>query len=109
MSEIRVNIAQRRVRVEMRNGTTWNGISGKPEEYPPEDHSHVVADISDFPETIPAAPHTHDDRYYTETETDQLLAGKAASAHTHDDRYYTETEIDNLDEIQFNLVNSYRL
>jgi hypothetical protein len=38
--------------------------------------------------------HTHDDRYYTETEMNALLAGKAASSHTHDDRYYTETEID---------------
>lgn len=37
--------------------------------------------------------HTHDDRYYTETETNSLLAGKAASSHTHDDRYYTESEI----------------
>ena len=46
--------------------------------------------------------HTHDDRYYTETEIDgkiqtinTALSGKAASDHTHDDRYYTETEIDN--------------
>ena len=27
--------------------------------------------------------HTHDDRYYTETETDTLLSGKAASSHNH--------------------------
>ena len=27
--------------------------------------------------------HTHDDRYYTESETDTLLAGKAASSHNH--------------------------
>lgn len=27
--------------------------------------------------------HTHDDRYYTESETDALLAGKAAASHTH--------------------------
>lgn len=53
------------------------------------------------------ASHTHDDRYYTESETDTLLAGKSdtshnhdsaysALAHTHDDRYYTESEIDTL-------------
>lgn len=29
------------------------------------------------------AGHTHDGRYYTETETNNLLAGKAASSHTH--------------------------
>ena len=67
--------------------------------------------------------HTHDDRYYTETEMNTLLdgkqasgsyapatgiaqsavtnlttdlAGKAASSHTHDDRYYTETEMNAL-------------
>ena len=49
--------------------------------------------------------HTHDDRYYTETEIQQMLSGfseemteellnKAPTEHTHDDRYYTETEID---------------
>ena len=73
--------------------------------------------------------HTHDDRYYTETEMNTLLAGKQASGsyapatgiapsaisgtavittdarlsdartpttHTHDDRYYTETEMNTL-------------
>ena len=43
-----------------------------------------------------AGNHTHDDRYYTETETDTLLAGKAAAVHNHDDRYYTEAEVDAL-------------
>lgn len=45
--------------------------------------------------------HTHDDRYYTESEIDNKmsdinasLSGKAPSDHTHDDRYYTESEID---------------
>lgn len=56
--------------------------------------------------------HTHDDRYYTESEMDTKLAGKsntghshawsaitdkpstfAPSAHNHDDRYYTESEM----------------
>ena len=40
------------------------------------------------------ASHTHDERYYTETETDALLDGKAASDHNHDERYYTEVEVD---------------
>ena len=30
-----------------------------------------------------AASHTHDDRYYTESETDDLLAAKANISHTH--------------------------
>ena len=40
--------------------------------------------------------HTHDDRYYTETETDALLLLKSNTGHTNDDRYYTETESDAL-------------
>lgn len=45
--------------------------------------------------------HTHDDRYYTESEIDSKISdintsisGKAPSDHNHDDRYYTEAEID---------------
>lgn len=30
-----------------------------------------------------AVSHTHDDRYYTESETDDLLAGKANTSHSH--------------------------
>jgi hypothetical protein len=50
-------------------------------------HTHTKAEITDF-------AHTHDDRYYTETEIDSKLNGKSNAGHTHDDRYYTETEID---------------
>lgn len=39
-------------------------------------HKHTRADITDF-------AHTHDDRYYTESEVDSKLSGKAASSHTH--------------------------
>ena len=39
--------------------------------------------------------HTHDDRYYTETEVDTLLSGYSTTSHNHDSRYYTETEISN--------------
>lgn len=42
----------------------WSGITGKPDTFPPSTHNH-------------------DDRYYTETETDTKLAGKANSSHTH--------------------------
>ncbi len=44
--------------------------------------------------TYAEGSHLHDDRYYTETEADALLAGKSATSHLHDDRYYTETESD---------------
>lgn len=49
-------------------------------------------------ESRPTTPaeHDHDDRYYTETEVDNLLKNKSDSGHTHDGRYYTETEVNNL-------------
>lgn len=49
-------------------------------------HTHTKAEITDF-------AHTHDDRYYTETEIDSKLNGKSNIGHTHDDRYYTESEM----------------
>lgn len=39
-------------------------------------HTHTKSNITDF-------AHTHDDRYYTESETDNLLSGKANTSHTH--------------------------
>ena len=59
----------------------WSGVTGKPSSY------------------IPSA-HTHDDRYYTESEIDSKvntinssIGTKADKTHTHDDRYYTESEM----------------
>lgn len=49
-------------------------------------HTHTKAEITDF-------AHTHDDRYYTETEINSKLSGKSNTGHTHDDRYYTESEM----------------
>lgn len=49
--------------------------------------------VQNKPATYVPAAHTHDDRYYTETEINSKLDGKSNTGHTHDDRYYTETEI----------------
>ena len=38
--------------------------------------------------------HNHDDRYYTESEINSLLSGKADWGHNHDDRYYTKGQSD---------------
>ena len=40
--------------------STWDAISGRPEAYPPEAHTHVMADIADLPAQYPPEPHTHD-------------------------------------------------
>ena len=42
----------------------WSGVTGKPNTYTPSSH-------------------THDDRYYTESEINSKLSGKANSSHTH--------------------------
>lgn len=47
-------------------------------------HTHTKANITDF-------SHTHDDRYYTESEMNEKLNGKANSSHTH-----TNTQISGL-------------
>lgn len=40
--------------------------------------------------------HTHDDRYFTEAEINNLLSGKSPTNHNHDNRYYTEAEVNGL-------------
>lgn len=90
----------------------WGKITGKPSTFAPSAHKHVKADITDFPTlgtaaaknvgdfaaashshswdsvtgkptTFAPSSHNHDDRYYTESEMDTKLSGKANSSHTH--------------------------
>lgn len=90
----------------------WDDITGKPSTFAPSAHKHVKADITDFPTlgtaaaknvgdfaaashshswdsvtgkptTFAPSSHNHDDRYYTESEMDTKLSGKANSNHTH--------------------------
>lgn len=55
----------------------------------------ATLDVGTDAGTVAAGDHLHDDRYYTETELDTALTGKADTTHLHDDRYYTETELSN--------------
>lgn len=53
---------------------TWADIEGKPLVFPPDAHTHVKADVTDF-------AHTHPTSEVTGLDTE--LAGKAALVHTH--------------------------
>lgn len=46
-------------------------------------HSHAWSAITGKPSTFTPSDHSHDGRYYTETEVNNLLAGKASSSHAH--------------------------
>lgn len=63
----------------------------------------VRADDSRLSDARTPTAHTHDDRYYTETETNDLLAGKAASVHTH-----TTAQVTGLDTALATKVNTDR-
>ncbi|KYM52126.1 hypothetical protein A2U07_07035 [Fusobacterium necrophorum subsp. funduliforme] len=47
---------------------TWNSIQDKPETFPPDTHYHSQ---------YASSSHTHDDRYYTQTKSDNRLNGLA--------------------------------
>ncbi len=61
-----------------------------------DDRYYTETEIDTKLSGLPVSGHTHDDRYYTESEIDTKLSGLPVSGHTHDDRYYTETEMNTL-------------
>lgn len=105
---IDVEIIEQTIEVELLNGATWAGLEGKPATYPPADHEHEVADITDFPTSIPAAPHTHDDRYYTENEADTLLGNKVDKV-TGSALISTNTLTTLLHRQRLNLINMFKI
>ena len=51
-----------------------------------DEHGHAIADVSGLQTALngkAASGHNHDDKYYTETEVDAALSGKADSEHDH--------------------------
>lgn len=63
-----------------RFGTIVTKNSG---DYATAGHTHSFASITGKPSTYTPSAHTHDDRYYTETEINAKLDGKAPISHTH--------------------------
>ena len=45
--------------------------------------SGSYVDLTNVPSTFPPSSHTHDDRYYTESEIDTALSNKSDSTHSH--------------------------
>lgn len=50
-------------------------------------NSVAWANVSGKPSTFAPATHNHDDRYYTESEIDTKLSGKANTTHNHNSAY----------------------
>uniref|UniRef100_UPI0025EA9482 hypothetical protein n=1 Tax=Anaerovibrio sp. TaxID=1872532 RepID=UPI0025EA9482 len=70
------------------------------------------AGISNKPSTFTPSSHTHDDRYYTESEVDNKLSGKANSSHTHSQYLTSHATVDSslsstsTNAVQNKVVNS---
>ena len=79
---IRQDIGGGNIFGRLKFSTVWTYIKGKADSVYQPKGSYATSG------------HTHDDRYYTESEIDSKLNNKAAASHIHDDRYYTESEID---------------
>lgn len=68
--------------------TDYTQLTNVPASFPPSAHGHTIAEVSGLSVALDgkqaagsyaASVHNHDDRYYTETEVDTLLAGKQAA------------------------------
>lgn len=62
-------------------------------------HGHNISGISGLQTALDgksATGHTHDDRYYTESEMNTKLAGKANSSHTHGSADITSLDVSKL-------------
>ena len=89
-SNISLEIVDGKVKVTATDTDTVTRVKGNAES------TYRSGDVNLTPANIGAAEsgHTHDDRYYTESEINTKLSGKSDTSHTHDDRYYTESEVD---------------
>ena len=67
--------------------------------YAAASHSHAITNVTGLQKALDgkaAASHTHDDRYYTETEINTKLNGKANSSHTHASADITSLDVSKL-------------
>lgn len=87
----------------VQNKIVTNALNGKANS----SHSHSISNITNLQSALDSKSetgHTHDDRYYTETEMNTKLNGKANSSHTH-----TASQISDLTVSTHTLANGARL
>ena len=87
----------------VQNKVVNSALSGKANS----SHSHSISNITNLQSTLDSKSetgHTHDDRYYTETEMNTKLNGKANSSHTH-----TASQISDLTVSTHTLANGAKL
>lgn len=87
----------------VQNKVVTSALSGKANS----SHSHSISNITNLQSTLDnksGTEHTHDDRYYTETEMNTKLNGKANSSHTH-----TASQISDLTVSTHTLANGAKL
>lgn len=87
----------------VQNKIVTNALNGKANS----SHSHSISNITNLQSALDSKSetgHTHDDRYYTETEMNTKLNGKANSSHTH-----TASQISDLTVSTHILANGARL
>lgn len=68
------------------NAVAWDKVTGKPSTFAPSSHTHTIANVTGLQAALDGKSnngHTHDDRYYTESEMNAKLADKANASHGH--------------------------
>lgn len=65
--------------------SSWSDITGKPDTFPPEAHTHTKSEITDFPTEMPPTAHSHanDGWFTTAIEAVKVWANGAFAAITH--------------------------
>lgn len=87
----------------VQNKVVNSALSGKANS----SHSHSISNVTNLQSALngkSATGHTHDERYYTETEMNTKLNGKANSSHTH-----TASQISDLTVSTHTLANGAKL
>ena len=85
--------------------STTTGLPSSPLTHNHDDRYYTETEVDTFLTGKANTSHIHDDRYYTETEVNTFLTGKANTSHIHDDRYYTETEVNTFLDSKANQVH----